>query len=85
MPRELVEAQSDRGKPAERSTGLEHIARALSGLRYGTVTAVVHDGVVVQVERTEKLRLPKGEPGSILGSGSRPTEATSDAASERPT
>jgi hypothetical protein len=36
---------------------LERIQAALRGLRYGTVTAVVQDGVVVQVERTEKVRL----------------------------
>ena len=39
--------------------GLERIIAALHGLRYGTVTAVVQDGVVVQVERTEKFRLEK--------------------------
>jgi len=42
--------------------GREAIARisaALRGLRYGTVTAVVQDGVVVQVERTEKIRLDR--------------------------
>lgn len=38
---------------------LERIRDALRGLRYGTVTAIVQDGVVVQVERTEKLRLLK--------------------------
>jgi hypothetical protein len=26
-------------------------------LRFGTVTVVVHDGQVVQIERTEKTRL----------------------------
>jgi hypothetical protein len=36
---------------------LERIEDALRGLRYGTVTVVVQDGVVVQVDRTEKLRL----------------------------
>jgi len=36
---------------------LDRIHAALRGLRYGTVTAVVQDGVVVQVERTEKIRL----------------------------
>jgi hypothetical protein len=40
---------------------LERINSALRGLRYGTVTAVVQDGVVVQVERTEKFRLEKRE------------------------
>jgi len=38
---------------------LDRIHAALRGLRYGTVTAVVQDGVVVQVERTEKIRLEK--------------------------
>jgi hypothetical protein len=40
---------------------LGRIGEALRGLRYGTVTAVVQDGVVVQVERTEKIRLEKRE------------------------
>ena len=39
--------------------GLDRISAALRGLRYGTVTAIVQDGVVVQVERTEKFRLEK--------------------------
>jgi hypothetical protein len=41
--------------------GLDRISAALRGLRYGTVTAIVQDGVVVQVERTEKFRLDKRE------------------------
>jgi hypothetical protein len=41
--------------------GLERIHAALRGLRYGSVTAVVQDGVVVQVERTEKIRLERRE------------------------
>jgi hypothetical protein len=39
--------------------GFERIQAALRGLRYGSVTAVVQDGVVVQVERTEKVRLDR--------------------------
>lgn len=38
---------------------LDRISTALRGLRYGTVTAVVQDGVVVQVDRTEKFRIEK--------------------------
>jgi len=49
-------AGSDRGRDA-----LERIRTALRGLRYGTVTAVVQDGIVVQVERTEKIRLERRE------------------------
>ena len=36
---------------------LESVRDALSGLRFGTVTVFVQDGVVVQVERTEKFRV----------------------------
>ena len=36
---------------------LRRIGEALHGLRYGSVLAIVQDGVVVQIERTEKTRL----------------------------
>ena len=39
------------------SQAIERIRDALRGLRFGTVSVIVQDGVVVQVERTEKLRL----------------------------
>ena len=42
---------------------LERIRDALRGLRFGTVSVIVQDGVVVQVERTEKLRLLRRERG----------------------
>ena len=41
---------------------LERIQTALLGLRFGTVTAVVQDGIVVQVDRTEKIRIEKRGP-----------------------
>ena len=57
-----IELHGDDGPPRDRAhDGLERITAALRGLRYGTVTAVVQDGVVVQVERTEKFRLEKRE------------------------
>ena len=43
---------------------LAQVRRALEGLRYGTITLTVQDGVVVQLERSEKLRfsrLPESE------------------------
>ncbi|NBT12552.1 MAG: DUF2292 domain-containing protein [Planctomycetia bacterium] len=40
---------------------LRRIGDALSGLRYGSVLAIVQDGVVVQIERTEKTRLDKSD------------------------
>jgi len=45
----------------ETTKAIERIRIALRDLRYGTVTAVVQDGVVVQVERTEKVRLVRSE------------------------
>jgi hypothetical protein len=38
---------------------LAKVRDALSGLRYGEVTVVVQDGIVVQVERTEKVRIAR--------------------------
>jgi hypothetical protein len=51
-----VSARAERAQDA-----LDRISSALRGLRYGTVTAVVQDGVVVQVERMEKIRLDRRE------------------------
>jgi len=36
---------------------VQQIRSALAGLRFGSVSIVVQDGVVLQIERTEKLRL----------------------------
>ena len=38
---------------------LSRIGAALRDLRYGSVLVIVQDGVVVQIERTEKTRLGK--------------------------
>jgi hypothetical protein len=52
--------------PTPAGDALDRIAAALRGLRFGTVTAVIHDGEVVQVERTQRFRLERrvrrGEP-----------------------
>ena len=50
----------DDAGPLDRTRdALDRIQTALRGLRYGTVTAVVQDGVIVQVDRTEKIRIDK--------------------------
>ena len=41
----------------ESTYALDRIRDSLRGLRFGEITVIVHDGVVVQVERTEKLRI----------------------------
>jgi hypothetical protein len=40
-----------------REQELRHIGEALRGLSFGSVTILVQDGVVVQIDRTEKRRL----------------------------
>lgn len=35
---------------------LGRIANSLNGLEYGTVQIIVHDGRIVQIERTERSR-----------------------------
>jgi hypothetical protein len=57
---------------------IDRINAALRGLRYGTVTAVVQDGVVVQVERTEKFRVEKrrGTSEAATGPPNKPDAAS---------
>jgi hypothetical protein len=44
---------------ADLSTTLAHVRDALTTLRYGTITLTVHDGVVVQIERSERTRFDR--------------------------
>ncbi|WP_010587577.1 YezD family protein [Schlesneria paludicola] len=43
---------------------IQAIRDALSGLRYGQVTVVVQDGRVMQIDRTERHRLPSERASS---------------------
>ena len=65
---------TDTTERAKRSTGS---TPRCAGLRYGTVTAVVQDGVVVQVERTEKFRL-SGQAARRPGIAGRAARRSSD-------
>jgi hypothetical protein len=42
-------------KPVDHA--LQQIQESLRGLRFGSVLVIVQDGVVVQIERTEKKRI----------------------------
>ena len=44
---------------------LDQIRQALDGLRYGQVTIVIHDGSVVQIDRTEKRRFRNSSSSSL--------------------
>lgn len=48
---------ADTRRDARSESSLRRIGEALHGLRFGSVLAIVQDGVVVQIERTEKTRL----------------------------
>ena len=59
----MPERPAEQGKRANQRptsqsapSALEFIQEALRGLQFGEVTIIVHDGVIVQVERTEKKR-----------------------------
>jgi len=54
-----------RAAAQERDEALDRIQVALRGLRFGTVSVVVQDGVVVQVERTEKIRVQRRQPREL--------------------
>lgn len=43
----------------------ERIWESVSGIQYGSVHIVIHDGKIVQIERTEKRRFD----GAALGKG----------------
>ena len=43
--------------PTTEHNWIEVIKEKLGGLRYGQILLTVHDGRIVQIERTEKTRL----------------------------
>lgn len=45
------------GRDVRDEIAIAAIRRALTGLRFGTVTVIVQDSVVVQVDRTERERI----------------------------
>jgi hypothetical protein len=47
---------------------VEHVVReAISAIRFGTVSLVVQDGRVIQVDKSEKIRINRD--GHVDGSG----------------
>lgn len=36
---------------------LENIKEGIESIRYGTITIIIQDGVVIQLEKNEKIRL----------------------------
>ena len=60
MNNNSLQAEADsNGRDDRLQSALEQIRDALRGLRYGSLTIQVQDGVVVQIDRTEKRRLQR--------------------------
>ena len=46
---------------------LREVAASLRGMRFGSVTIVVQDGVIIQIDKTEKRRLRNRREASENG------------------
>lgn len=51
-----------KAKSSDELKWLELVVQQVSSLRYGVVEIVVHDSRVIQIEKTERVRLEKQEP-----------------------
>jgi hypothetical protein len=62
---EPTAAHETQSAPRRSSTdiddALNRVRQALRGLEYGEISIVVQDGVVVQIERTERTRLRRSK------------------------
>ena len=63
MRDKITRTQPDgvRQEQLQQDAALEHIREALVGLQFGEVLLVLQDGVIVQLERTERKRFRKAE------------------------
>lgn len=52
-----LEKKSDR--PAITPAQLQQIQEMADSIRYGSLTLVFQDGYLIQIERNEKIRIPK--------------------------
>ena len=59
MPMRTKDNLASSAEIASQETWLETVRSQVASLRFGLVQIVVHDSQVVQIERTEKLRLER--------------------------
>jgi len=55
------QAKKSAGDPRITEAEFQQIRESLQGLLFGSVAITVQDGVIVQIDRTEKRRLRKGK------------------------
>jgi hypothetical protein len=65
---------------------LELVRQQVTSLQFGTVEIVVHDARVVQIDKTERLRLGHPEPdkGRRFAAGSPPAAVVAVSADSNP-
>ena len=63
MAKTIKDAALDR----RREAALDEIRKALEDLRFGTITVVVQDGVVVQIDKTTKNRIDYSSLDKVTG------------------
>ncbi len=51
------QARTEPPKPTAQADWFESIRQQVTSLRYGVIQIVVHEGRVVQIDRTEKIRV----------------------------
>jgi len=59
IPHQAKVPAGDYAVPADEE--INQIRESLRGLRYGSVNIIVQDGVIIQIDRTEKRRLRNGK------------------------
>jgi hypothetical protein len=62
MPHQPTREHRKSLKPNDQEKVFSFVWQALADLQFGTVTIVVQDGRVVQIERHEKLRMISNDP-----------------------
>jgi hypothetical protein len=63
VPPAAANALPCNGRQLPTDDELREISASLRGLRYGSVSIVVQDGVIIQIDRVEKRRLRTRENG----------------------
>jgi hypothetical protein len=53
----MSEKSKPQGQPAPTTVPIEAIQEAVKSVRFGIVQLIIQDGRVVQIEKTEKIRL----------------------------
>jgi hypothetical protein len=53
----MAKAIPESVKNQKEQFAFQKIREALKGIKHGTVTVIIQDGIVVQIDRTEKSRI----------------------------